>query len=283
MKNRNIVVPIDFSKESLNGLKFAMVFAKKMNADITMVYVQRKSLSSHMYVSVADEKAWATKQFEELVAKNRSKIKNRFDYKIRKGKIYEEVVNQAKYNDSSMIICTTHGVSGFEEFFIGSNAFRFVSSAECPVVTLRKGVCPPDIKKIVVPIDITVESRQKVPVVADIASFFNAELHIVSVATSSSKENKNTLKVYVDQVEKYLKNKKIKYVSKELIASNISKAIIEYANEINAELITIMTEQEYATSNLLIGPFAQQTVNHSNIPVMSVHPRQISDLDVFKY
>jgi K+-sensing histidine kinase KdpD len=40
---KSIIVPIDFSKDSFNGLKFAMVIANKVKADITLVYVQKKA------------------------------------------------------------------------------------------------------------------------------------------------------------------------------------------------------------------------------------------------
>jgi hypothetical protein len=44
---------------------------------------------------------------------------------------------------------------------------------------------------------------------------------------------------------------------------NITDLTIEYAQSINADLISIMKEQEISWSNLLIGPYAQQMVNHS--------------------
>ena len=41
-------------------------------------------------------------------------------------------------------------------------------------------------------------------------------------------------------------------------------------------MIVIMTEQEKAISNLLMGTFAQQMITDSNIPVVSVRPEQIN-------
>jgi len=58
-------------------------------------------------------------------------------------------------------------------------------------------------------------------------------------------------------------------------ADNITEATIEYAKKIDANLISIMTEQETKTSNLWLGPYASQMVNHSPIPVLSIHPEKI--------
>ena len=60
-----------------------------------------------------------------------------FNYKIRKGKVHVEIANQAKYSDAMLVIAGTHGVTGFEEFWIGSNAYRIVTYAPCPVITVR--------------------------------------------------------------------------------------------------------------------------------------------------
>ena len=55
---------------------------------------------------------------------------------------------------------------------------------------------------------------------------------------------------------------------------NISDATIQYAKTMDVNLIAIMTEQETTTANLFMGPFAHQTVNHSPIPVLSIHPKE---------
>jgi nucleotide-binding universal stress UspA family protein len=43
---------------------------------------------------------------------------------------------------------------------------------------------------------------------------------------------------------------------------------------VNADLIVIMTDQEEDITGRLMGTFAQQIINHSKIPVMSIQPVQ---------
>jgi nucleotide-binding universal stress UspA family protein len=47
---------------------------------------------------------------------------------------------------------------------------------------------------------------------------------------------------------------------------------MEFAAEKNADLIIIMNEQETNTTGFFMGPYAQQIVNHSTIPVLSIPP-----------
>ncbi len=74
---------------------------------------------------------------------------------------------------------------------------------------------------------------------------------------------------------KHLEEENIRYVLESVHAENLTDSTIEYALKINANLISIMTEQEISAKNLLLGPYAQQMVNHSPIPVLSIHPKDL--------
>ena len=58
-----------------------------------------------------------------------------------------------------------------------------------------------------------------------------------------------------------------------MYGDNIASLTMKYGEKIKADLIVIMTEQEENLTGLLLGPFAQQVVNRSKIPVMSITPK----------
>lgn len=274
---KHIIVPIDFSKESVNGLRLAITFANKFSCDIQMVYVQ-KYPTDLTPGGFDEEHRVAEKKFEELVAEYSPKMLEsaNLTYIVKKGKIYREVVNQAHAFDNSVIICSTHGASGFEEFFIGSNAFRIISATDNPVITIRHGSMPRDIQKIVLPIDITTDTRQKVPVTAEVARAFNAEVHVIGVATLQTDEIDLKLNAYIKQVCNYLKERDIRFQTASLRGDNITDITIEYALDVNADMVSIMTEQNIALSDFVLGSYAQQMLSKSPIPVLSVTPKEIS-------
>ena len=273
---KHIIVPIDFSKESINGLRLAITFANRFNCDIQMVYVQKypTDLTPGRF---EEEHRHAEKMFEELVAEYSPKmlVSENLTFIVKKGKIYSEVVNQAHAFEDSVIICSTHGASGFEEFFIGSNAFRIISATECPVITIRHGSLPRDIQKIILPIDISTDTRQKVPVTAEIARTFNAEVHVIAVATIQTDEIDLKLNAYTKQVCAYLKDRDIRFQTASLRGDNITNITIEYALDVNADLVSIMTEQNIALSDFVLGSYAQQMLSKSPIPVLSVTPKDV--------
>jgi nucleotide-binding universal stress UspA family protein len=188
--------------------------------------------------------------------------------------VYVELVAVAEELDVFLIVIGTHGSSGFEEFWIGSNANRIVSATERPVITIRGGVdIARSINTIVMPIDSTLESRQKVPITALIAKYFEATIHVLVTQITSVEDVRERVMDYAKQVETYLTENEVKYVIEEIEVDNVTDNTIEYATSVGANLISIMDEQEKAASNIWLGPYAQQMVNHSPIPVLVVHAK----------
>ena len=66
----------------------------------------------------------------------------------------------------------------------------------------------------------------------------------------------------------------MKHETEELFGENISDLVINYAKAIKASMISIMTEQTSAIS-LILGNTAHQVINKSEIPVLSITPREI--------
>jgi len=275
---KEIIVGIDFSKGAMNALNYGILLANKTGANVTMVWVDKPSSADSVYDNTTSVyRKEVHRRFEEIIKKYAKDLKKgSLHYKIRSGKVYAEIGNQAKYNDAQLIIIGTHGISGFEEIWIGSNANRVVSSAPCPVVTIRQGyVVKKKITKIVMPIDSTLETRQKAPYVAQIAKAFDAEVLILGLAISSVSTILKRVQNYSKQMVEYFDKIGIKNSYSEIKALNITSDTLKFAEQNNADMICIMTEQETSASNILLGPYAQQMVNHSPIPVLSIHPKNL--------
>lgn len=276
---KEIVVAIDFSKGSLHALDYAIAFANHVKSNVMMVWVDSHTNQDFAFSAEVNEfREEAIRNMDEIMKTKKGQLKHgKLSYKLRKGKVYQEIANQAKYNDASLIIAGTHGVTGYEEFWIGSNAYRIVSYAPCPVITVRYdfNIGAECIKSIVLPIDSTLDTRQKVPFTVELAKLFNADIHILALYSTSIKAVQRKVDNYARQVQKYMTDAGINHYIESLQADNITNISIDYARKVNADLIAIMTEQETTASNILLGPYAQQMVNHSPVPVLSIQPKEI--------
>ncbi len=273
--NKKIVVGVDFSDCSMNALEHAVIIARNAEAGITMVWANHLDYSKEIFSVEPDNiRAEVKKRFDALVDKYSSQLTagTEIDYRMEKGKVYKVICHVAKEVNAFLLVVGTHGSSGFEEFWIGSNANRIVSVSKLPIITIRAGVdSNKNLKIIVMPLDSTKITRQKLPITALLAKYFNAEIHILGVYTSTVDNIRYRIKNYVAQSETYLKENGIRFRTVYIDADNITEAVLDYAKKVNANLISIMTEQETTTANLWLGPYAAQMVNHSPIPVLSVH------------
>ncbi|HER07756.1 MAG TPA: universal stress protein [Bacteroides sp.] len=270
----NFIVPIDFSIESLKGLDWAVLFSKKKRVHIQMVYVLTNSSSFQPSV-VEQEHKYAESEFKKLLMEYQTKLGNdsKLGYIIKKGKVYREVVNQVNSYKNAVVSASTHGASGFEELFVGSNALKIMSATERPVFTLRHSPVPSEINKIIVPIKLHVDTRQKAPVAGDMAELFGAELHVISISTTQNKRDLSRLESYARQVANYFRARKLNTISKTLVGDNLSTLTSNYADAVNADMIVVMSSS-IDKWNVFLGSYAQQMVSKSTVPLLSITPKE---------
>ncbi len=275
---KKILVAIDFLDCSINALAHAVSIANKAGADLEMVWVNMPDNSKEIFKCDPETLlVEVDKRFKDLIKEYSAEMPNgKMTYKVRNGKVYNEIVEAADEGNADLIIVGTHGSAGFEEFWIGSNANKIVSATHKPIITIRGGIdIQRPLNKIVLPLDSTVETRQKLPFTAELARIHNAEIFVLSIYTTKVHEVRYRVDTYTDQVVEYLEEEGIKYTRDAIDADNLTNSTIGYAERIDANLISIMTEQERTTANLWLGAFAQQMVNHSPFPVLSIHPKDL--------
>jgi nucleotide-binding universal stress UspA family protein len=272
-----IIVAIDFSDCSINAFLHALSIAQKCKSDMILVWVQKSASQKDKYIDQNNDPTRDVKMaFDDLIAKYQPELPgNTISYKVRIGKIYKEVTQEAKTSRAMLVVVGTHGASGFEEFWIGSNANKIVAASPCPVITIRGGInIQRPLTRIVFPMDSAEETRQKATFTSYLAKKHDAEIFILKVYTSKIKAMRHNVDLYTTQVTTYFDEEKIRYTVDAVNTENISDAMIDYATKIDANMIAIMTEQETTATNILLGPYAHQTVNHSPIPVLSIHPKE---------
>lgn len=273
-----IVVALDFSKTSLHALKYAIFLANKLKSNVIVVWVDNLiSGDSIFQESAYDVREEARKNLEEILEEYREILKEgELSFRLRKGKVYHEIEQVARQVEATLIVTGTHGVSGFDEYLIGSNAYRIVANSPCPVITIRPQFdFSQGIRNIVLPIDETKNSCQKVAFTALIAKIFGATVHIFSLYSTPLKALNQKVDHCVAEIQKKFTEEKIPFTQDSTVAENVSLSTLEYAERTNAELIAIVTDQETSLSNLLLGQYAQHMVNNSPVPVLTINPAEI--------
>ncbi|MBN2164750.1 MAG: universal stress protein [Marinilabiliaceae bacterium] len=278
---KRVLVPVDFSEASISALEFGLELANRLKADLRVMHVNTgknyapKFDSDNVDLRINDQiDHWMLKLKEEYVV--RYKVTGGdFDIKIREGNITKEICNQAKYDDTSLIVLGAHGVSGFEDKWIGSNAYRLVANAPCPVLLVRKNMVWKEFRKIVLPVGIKKESRLKVPVVAGLAKLFNAKVYVVGMRDTRITSILNSVKAVIKQVQRYIEsNAKLETEFEVLTGSGLANRLLEYSNSIDADLISVQVHHDSNPFSDFFRPFANDVINNATRPVLVVPTRE---------
>ena len=126
------------------------------------------------------------------------------------GRIYDQIVGVAQDTEASQSWELTVFLV-FAEFFAGSNAFKVVTRVLVQSLPCKRPGSDTGFKNIVMPIDATDETRQKVPVAATLAQMFDATVHIASLITDDTPEMHHKFTIMSRQIAEYFDEREISH------------------------------------------------------------------------
>ena len=290
IKTSKILIPVDFSKTSLNAVKYAAFMAQFTKGELVLVHVQNKNdlLDIIMPAVKLKDISVITDFLAEKLEKIATDIKKRYGIKVSTfvstGHITSEIVNMAEETKSTLIVMGTHGKDSDNGFFLGSNAYRVLTKSEIPVMTVQTAADKLGFQNILLPLDSSYHSRQKVDSAIQMANIFASHLHVIGLLHSGDKGEENykyKMDTIMGQIIKLAEKKNVTCTTEIQFVDNRSKKTLSYAKKVKADLIIAMTDQDAEFSSIVLGNYIHQLTNYSKIPVLSippeVNPQLISD------
>ena len=244
LKN-HILVPIDFSEQSLIALGQSYNLARLTRATLTLMHVIEEPFHLPFFPQKKEDKGMEKKiqkELERLAQDVTAKVGVKVETLVARGKVYEEVHRVAKKLKCSFIVMGTTG--GRLKNFIGSNALRVIREAPCPVITIRGKKHRPGCKHIILPLDLTKETKEKVTKAIEIARLFGSTINLVTILTTDDEFIVNKLKRQMDQVHAFVMQHDVPCTVEYIHGSDVSEEINKYSKKIKGYLILIMTQQE---------------------------------------
>ena len=276
-KNK-IVVPLDFHEQSMIALEQTRGIARFMKAEIIILYIiEATDIISSMFRKEEQEKKIyeeVRKRLEELAVSTSEKFGLPVSIRIERGKVHDQILRVSEEVRARFIIMGKNDADEGFKRFIGQNTSHVIANSDCPVITIKGKEHNLGVKNIVLPLDLTKKTREKVFNAVSFGLHFNSAIWMVSVLTGG---------VSITRSRIYAKMKKAKSMIEENgVPCNIKlfkktekqdyEVIIKYALDIDADLIMIMTHQESDFRDHYIGTFAHEIINRSDIPVMTMIP-----------
>ena len=277
-RKNKIVVPLDFHEQSMIALEQTRGIARFMKAEIIILYIiEATDIISSMFRKEEQEKKIfeeVKRRLEELTASTSEKFGLPVSLRIERGKVHEQILRVSEEVRARFIVMGKNDADEGFKRFIGQNTSHVIANSDCPVITIKGKEHNLGVKNIVLPLDLTKKTREKVFNAVSFGLHFNSAIWMVSVLTGG---------VSITRSRIYAKMKKAKSMIEENgVPCNIKlfkrtekpdyEVIIKYALDIDADLIMIMTHQESDFRDHYIGTFAHEIINRSDIPVMTMIP-----------
>jgi nucleotide-binding universal stress UspA family protein len=273
---KHILVAIDFHEQSLIALEETIELARFIKGHIVLLHVIDTGYFLSKIFSIEREaiekiKVEATARLEEIAAKYASKGGVDITTRIEEGKIYQKILETAEDIKARFIIIGKNERKEGRRELLGSNTMHVISESKVPVISVA-GATKIGYKNILLPLDLTKETREQLFNAIAFGLHYDATIHIVSVVMGGIQIKRSRIYAKMKKVQLTLQENEIKCTT-QLFARSEKPAwevVVNYAKKVNADLILVMTHQEGTTSDSYIGAFAHHMINESNTPVLSI-------------
>ena len=258
----NIVVPWDFTEVAENALKHAIRLSHKVKADIYLVHITKNDAD----IPQALEKINQTAQDES------NKHNLNISAIVREGSIFETIGEIASELEALLVVMGTHGIRGMQKL-TGSWALKVIANSKTPYLVVQDAPKSDKIENIVVPIDFSIEMKQKLKYAKFWSKFYDLTAHLF-VLNSNDPGFKTRTYQNLNYTKKYLDEAAIPY---EIVDAEPGKAFwkqtIAFAEDIKADVILVTTTMDINFNDYMFGADEQKIIaNSAKIPVMAANP-----------
>ena len=275
-----VLVPYDFSQTANYALNFALsLSANYSGIEITVLHIIETPVATGMGTMGGglDSIPEFENQiyFMELIEMRKRQLKEihekyagssiNLNTKLVLGSVFKGISESISEQNPDLIVMGSKGASGLEEVIIGSNTEKVVRTASCPVITIKEETDVSKMKKIVFASDFRESDENVANRFKRIQSVFNAQFYFVIVNTPGNFE---TTRESMNRIRTFVQKHHFENIKAEVYNSlSEESGIIEFADDIDADLIAMTTHGRTGLLHLITGSIAEDVVNHSKRPV----------------
>jgi nucleotide-binding universal stress UspA family protein len=296
-----ILVPLDFSRTSMEALDFAAALADQFKARIHLVHVRAIDEecavpeAAHVMRTCAES---VTSVHEKLSGVRASEHKPFWpeNCHVRSGRAYQEICGLAREIEADLIVMASRGSTGFKRVVLGSTAERVARFSPCPVLVVRErkqkanGSAPSKdgqgcrVRKILVPVDFSKCGMAGVRYAAFLARALLARLCLFHAFLPPSPMVLDRVSSSIEhQYETDLANAKknlqafgqhtfmrgVKH-EKEVCSGHVVDEICSRTKQPGIDLVVLSTRGRSGIDRFLLGSVAEHVLRYADCPVMVV-------------
>jgi len=276
---KNILFATDFSEPSMKAFPYVAALAKKFGASVFACHV----ITPTSLVTAAPQAApmlyeaeynAASKEIENIVGSpqlNGLKTKAL----VSSGMLGDALLDAIKNNNVDLVVAGTHGRTGLRRFLIGSAAEEICRVVTCPVLTIGPD-CPTaaiNIKRILVPTDLSDESMRALPFVVKLATAYGASVTVLHVLPEETSGKPDAIKlsepIFTNMVHTFAPQLAPLKADFLIESGAVAETVLKVAREKDADVIALGIRNEFLPGLHLRSTVAYRIITAAHCPVVT--------------
>ena len=267
MKQDTILVPFDFSDVAYYALNHGMAMAQKFNYSLLLLHVlHRKDIGT-------DKEDVAEKSLKALCSHIKGITGLHAYYHIRTGNIFDTISAVADELGAVFVVMGVHGKKGVSHI-VGSYPYKVVCKAKVPVLIVKAKHRHKGFKNIVIPIDFSRKSTQKIAQALKFAKFFGAKIRVFGFLSYENKSKIINKEALLKSVNDFFVEKGVPVTTDLLVDTKLDwpEALLAFAEKVDSDLIMIVAERGNRFQDIFSSNNTEKILDKANIPVLSIMP-----------
>src|SRR5215475_1997081 len=305
LRIQNIVVPIDFSKMSVQAIQIARQLARRFGASIHLAHIRHLNYAVDFVAPAPPIVPFSFMPYEQNAEQTALKELKKVASECGVSSVnchvlsgappFDEICRLGQTVPADLIVMPTHGRTGLKHVFLGSTAERIVQHSSCPVLVTRGNRAQSKngprlrIKTILVPVDFSSCSREGLRYAISFANEFGAKIILLHATYLGYIYSSEGTAIYDIPALQKAARKRAERKMRELVRSvNFGDIKFEMeftdgspvidicaaAEDQDVDLIITSTHGFTGFRHVLMGSIAEQVVRHAPCSVLVVpsHP-----------
>lgn len=277
---KKILVPTDFSEFADKALQTAVAIAQKVNAELFLLNANEMAVAAlpiaeYYYYDKEKEQSYL-QMVNESLDKTLQKIASDMDLGnikvstlVESGLLVDVIEEVCKREQIDLIVMGTQGATGMKEMLIGSNTEKVVRNAPCPVLSVPNKAYT-GFQTIVFPTTLRPDQASAFKKLADMQQVFEGKIHLLYLNNPAHLPDNEAIISRKEEMVNEAGLKNVEIFAGEQNVFDEENAILEFAKSQNADLIVMATHQRKGLAHLFLGSITEDTINHSDIPVLAI-------------
>lgn len=273
-----ILLPTDFSENSMNAIKYALEFFKYQKTKFYFMHAYQNEFYEHadlssreVFEDVLDGVRNQSKTNLEKLLQTVKKLAPNPRFTFQSISAYNSLVEEANLitdaKNIDLIIMGTKGISDKSHIVFGSHTFQVLKYVQCPVLAIPPNYSNTQPKHILFPTNYLIPyKRRELKLLSVLAKSYRSTIDVLYI----SKSTKLSLRQQDNQafIKDALRDNEVNF--QQVSSKEIAESVKNYIKEKNIDLITMVNTQHSFLEDMLFPSTIDKISLGLEIPLLAM-------------